>query len=445
MEKFEEKFADRPFRPDKCPFFYGWIIVGVSAAGVLMSMPGQTLGVAAFKNLMRDSLGVSDLQISRAYMIGTLASAFLLTSAGRLLDRLGARVLAPVAAVAMGLVTFLLAGSDRMVASMAFLPISPAVTATGLLVVLFFLLRFTGQGVLTLASRNMLVKWFSSRRGLATGIMGVLTQPGYAAAPYFFYKLIQWTSWQTAWLILGAIAVFVFAPLALLLYRDNPESCGVIPDGRIIEVTANGPVHEARRHYELSEARRTFPFWIIAGALMMSAFFGTAIGFHVESIFKDAGMDRAQAFASFLPGCAFGMLLRPVMGRLCDIIRLKHILRVYLSGMSLAILAIAFLSPGPMLWLYFVASGIGSSVFSLMLSVAWPNFYGRKHLGAISGFVMSLLVFASALGPWFFSKIQLYTGSYSNASLICLLITVGLLIASLWVENPQEKEALVGA
>ena len=97
MGKFEDKFANKPFRPAKFRFFYGWIVVGAAAAGVLMSMPGQTLGIAAFKNLMRDALGVSDLQISRAYMFGTIASSFLLTPAGRLLDRLGARIVAPAA------------------------------------------------------------------------------------------------------------------------------------------------------------------------------------------------------------------------------------------------------------------------------------------------------------------------------------------------------------
>ena len=35
----------------------------------------------------------------------------------------------------------------------------------------FFALRFLGQGVMTLATRNMLVKWFETRRGLANGVI----------------------------------------------------------------------------------------------------------------------------------------------------------------------------------------------------------------------------------------------------------------------------------
>ena len=40
--------------------------------------------------------------------------------------------------------------------------------------VLFFLLRLSGQGVLTLCSRNMVMKWFNRRRGIASGITGIM-------------------------------------------------------------------------------------------------------------------------------------------------------------------------------------------------------------------------------------------------------------------------------
>ncbi len=68
-----------PFSPSKFPFFYGWIILAAGAVGVVMSIPGQTMGVSVFTDRLIDSLKISRLNLSLAYMIGTLSSSLLLS------------------------------------------------------------------------------------------------------------------------------------------------------------------------------------------------------------------------------------------------------------------------------------------------------------------------------------------------------------------------------
>ena len=79
----------------RLPFFYGWVVVGASTAGVLMSMPGQTMGVSVFTDPLIEATGLDRLSLSNAYLLGTLGSAALLPHAGRLIDRLGVRPTAP--------------------------------------------------------------------------------------------------------------------------------------------------------------------------------------------------------------------------------------------------------------------------------------------------------------------------------------------------------------
>ena len=43
--------------------------------------------------------------------------------------------------------------------------------------------------------------------------------------------------------------------------------------------------------------------------------------------------------------------------------------------------------------------GISGGLYACLIIVAWPRFYGRKHLGSINGFYMGVQVFASAIGP----------------------------------------------
>src|SRR6056297_3090521 len=104
-----------PFKPGKIPFFYGWVILFASIIGVLFSAPGQTMGVSTFTDYLIDAIGINRNQISTAYMIGTIASSFLLTWAGRQYDKFGARWTAMAASLLLAFVLVLLSQSDRLI------------------------------------------------------------------------------------------------------------------------------------------------------------------------------------------------------------------------------------------------------------------------------------------------------------------------------------------
>lgn len=42
----------------------------------------------------------------------------------------------------------------------------------------------------------------------------------------------------------------------------------------------------------------------------------------------------------------------------------------------------------------------------------YPRFFGRAHLGAISGLFMTVIVVASAVGPFLFSLAESFLGAY---------------------------------
>ena len=72
-------------------FYYGWAIVGVAALCMFSSGPGQSHTFSVFIDPISESLGLSKRAIATAYAVATLAAAFLLPKAGRLLDRFGPR------------------------------------------------------------------------------------------------------------------------------------------------------------------------------------------------------------------------------------------------------------------------------------------------------------------------------------------------------------------
>ena len=79
-----------------------------------------------------------------------------------------------------------------------------------------------------------------------------------------------------------------------------------------------------------------------------------------------------------------------------------------------------------------------SGLAGVLTNVSWPRFFGLTHLGAISGFAMSLNVAGSALGPAIFSLAERYGGnSYDFACYAVLLIAMVLLVLGFKANNPN--------
>ncbi len=430
---------DIPFSPAKCPFFYGWAILGMGTLGFLMSTPGQTMGVSPFTDPLIAALGLTREQLSLAYMVGTLLNALLLTPAGKLYDRVGARVMGPLAALGLGVVLLVVSQVDDIAHALGgWLPFLTATHAA--LVVMaagFFLMRFFGQGLMTLVSMNMVMKWFDRYRGLASGIGGLFMSLGFSIMPRLLNALIDATNWSAAWAILGLVIGFGFSLVAWVFYRDNPEDCGLAPDGLPPADDGDAQSLPPRRQYTLSEARQCYSFWVFGLSFALFGLYLTAMPFHIVSVFERAGLSKETAFWTFVPASIISVGVRFAGGWLSDRVRLKWLLCAMLCGLALSMAGLIVLGPGWTVWLIIIGNGVGSGVGGLLQSITWPNFFGRLHLGAISGFGFSLTVFASAMGPWLFARVESWQGSYAAAGAGCLVAAGLLAVAALRADSPQ--------
>ena len=414
------------FHPSRFPFFYGWMIMAVGTLGILCSVPGQTIGVAAFTESLLEVLELTRTQMSLAYMIGTMSSACLLTSAGMAYDRFGARRAAATACAGLGCVLLALSRVDRIVENVSqWLPLlSPAQVGFGVILLLFFLLRFSGQGVLTLVSRNMMMKWFDRYRGWVTAITGLVIAPLFAVAPMLLNQGVLRMGWRETWWMLGCVCGFGFALVALAFYRDHPEDYGLLPDGPLRSRVRKHerPAPSVPLAFTLGEATRTFRFWVFAIGISLSAFYVTGLSFHVASIFETSGYTGTQGFSVFFPGAILALALRPFVGWSADRLPLKFVLAYMMGSLCISGIGLMRLSYAEGIWLLIAGNGLSGSAFEPLMSVSWPNLFGRKHLGAISGLAMSVTVFSSALGPLAFSLCYSFTGAYALSGAGVLMI-----------------------
>lgn len=431
--------ANLPFDPSKFPFFYGIVILMAGSLGIFMSIPGQTMGVSVFTDPLLGVLDISRDELSLAYMFGTIASSFLLPWAGKKYDQWGARTLAIISSAGLGVILLVLSQIDWIIFEI--FHISQPVLILVSMTVCFLFLRFFGQGVLTMTSRNMMMEWFDKCRGLATGFSNVFVSIAFSISPIWLYHLISTHTWSGAWQILAVIAGLCFALFAFLIFRDRPEDSGLKPDGNFIGSSKPSKrLYPVVKQFTKSEAIRSYSFWVFALLLAMQGLYITGFTFHVISIFGESGLTEQEAIRIFLPSSYVAVGITLIASSISDHIPLKYI--AILKGIGACIGIIGFILLGPWTGAYYliiIGQGIMTGLFAVLNSVSWPRYFGRLHLGAITGQVTMMMVFASALGPILFSLSLTLFGSYELAGWVCLVIFASLAIGAVKAENPQKE------
>ncbi|MGE4454634.1 MAG: MFS transporter [Sphaerochaeta sp.] len=422
--------AQRRSLISRLPFYYGWVILFAGALGVLASIPGQTMGVSVFTDHLIASLGVSRVGISTAYMVGTLGSSLIIGYAGVLFDRYGARIVAAIATFFLGLFLILLVFSDRIASLLSSFGIPPVAAAFMVVGFGFFGIRFFGQGVLTLVSRGMVAKWFTTHRGFATGLMGLSTSFGFSYAPQPLQQLIDQMGWRATLLLLSAGLLFLFLPFVLVFFRSDPDSCSLEMERGLPKPKPNRSKRSEDSHLELTlqDAKKHAAYWIIIISLGYWSLFNTAFTFHIVSIYGEFGIEASDAVKIFLPISVISVISRFLGSYLSDRIAIKYIYIAYGASLIIASLAMLMLHSPMGTLLVVTGYGVGTGLFGMLNIVTWPKLYGRKHLGAVSGFAMSIIVAGSAIGPWAFSMVHRFTHSYQGTGVLGLIISVLLML-----------------
>ncbi|MGA0376747.1 MAG: MFS transporter [bacterium] len=426
-----------PFEPKKFPFFYGWWILVVATFGMLASIPGQTIGVGVFTEHLLSVSNLSRLDLSIAYMLGTVGSSLLIPYGGKLLDLWGSRIMIIFAGLGLAFALFLLKNTEGLLAILNQLSwLSPFVVSFVILSLIFLLLRQFGQGLMTMVSRFALSKWFDRRRGLVTGINGVFVSFGFSSAPLLLNTLILEQGYLGSMVILAIICGLGTAFLGWLFFRDQPEDCELEMDGsppqKLGDIDSNlgSPQNTTAKDLPLEEVRKSFTFWIFTLGMASSSLIITGFTFHIASIGEIAGLDRSAIYSIFLPISIISVITNFTSGWLSDRIPLKYLLMVLVLSLGLGSFGMLYLHETIGRILVMIGYGIQGGVWGCLSVVTWPRFYGRKHLGAISGLFMGVVIFASAIGPAFYGISQQITGSYNTSAWVAVLMNLLIFVGA---------------
>lgn len=391
------------------------------------SGPGQTYAVSLFVNPIIEDLGWSRTTVSGLYTAGSLSAAAGMFFIGRLLDRYGARVMLPIIVLLFGFALLFISNAFQYLH----------------LYVGFAFIRILGQGSLTLIPTTLIALWFVQFRGRVMALNSLGSVASQAIFPPMIHILISAFGWRNAWVALAVIVWSLLLLPSIVLVRKNPESVNLLPDGkqRDLEHQLSAP-DNAEADFTLREATKTRSFWLIMLAGSSHSLISTALVFHHVSVMSSRGLDEvvsASALSVIAPGALFGTFLA---GFLCDKFPNRYVLMAGQLMLIFSMLSILLMNQPWQAILYGGILGLTSGTLMTASAVIWPNYYGRKHLGAIRGVVTSGMVASAALGPLPFGLLFDLLNNYTVAVLIFTGLPAVCTIAAFIARPPHMSQHL---
>ncbi|WP_138417879.1 MFS transporter [Aquibacillus sediminis] len=410
--------------------YYGWFIVFIAGLGIFFSGPGQTYSNSQFIDEYIRDFGWSRSQVSSLYSVATLIAGLIMIFVGRFIDRFGQRMMM----VSVGTLFALACFFNSMVSSMWMLAIG------------FFLVRLLGQGSMSLIPNTLVAQWFIKKRGRAFSIMTLGSFASAMSFPIINTWLIGEWGWQFAWRFWGVLLLVLFVPIALIGVRNKPEQIGLVPDGLSQNergdagVTIGAKVTASEQNWTLKEAMRTKAFWAILVCVGIPSMINTGITFHIISILgtNDLSPEIAAMVLSLM--AAVGIPMSLVSGYLTEKVKTNYLL-LGIFIIEIMLLLLLLITNHLVIAIVFgTLWGIANGFERIALNVIWPNYFGRKYVGSINGFGVTMGVLGSAFGPLPFGVGFDLFQSYTPILLISLVFPVIGILSALIAKKPDKTQ-----
>ena len=387
----------------RSPVFYGWTIV---AALSVVSFSLHAVAIFSFGLFvlpMTADLGISRAAIGLAPTVRSFGAGLSVVVVGRMLDRYGARILIPSAAIVTALAMVGLSAAHAYWQMMA----------------LFALIGLTG---LT-AGNNLMVtvpitKWFVRRRGRAISIAVAGLAVGGVVFPVAHQALIEGIGWRGAWVVSALILVGIAVPIPLIFVRRTPEDVGLHPDGAAT-AREEGSTEQAGGPLEHSwtprSALHTSAFWVLATSFMLLNFTVMGLLIHRIPFWVERGFDPATVAGSFSVNGAAFIVASLSVGGLLDRVPVRY---VAIGGIVCQALAVMWLLTSTSVVALYgtgILFGVGLGSGAVVRGVIWATYFGRESVGTIRGMFGPAELASNGVGPPAIGLIYDLSGSYVPA------------------------------
>jgi MFS family permease len=271
---------------------------------------------------------------------------------------------------------------------------------------------------------NILTKRFPER--YREGITSLTLVGGFASTLSFPAAawLIAHYDWRIALAVIGGVLLLLIAPLHAWALRGTPA--------RAVRAAAHDPANDSTLH----EALRERSFWLLTVTFTLYSFAAAAMWAHMMPAFAAKGRSEAQALAVvvwFGPAQVAGRFAYLGFGRWISARRLGLIV---LAGLPVSLAIFALADQTAALLVFALLFGVANGLVTIVRGSLVPEFFGREHVGRISGAMTGISLLARASAPLATAWLLLALPGYRELLLVLAGVGVAAVVAFSMARKP---------
>ena len=367
---------------------------------------GQSFFIGLFNSNIRADLSITHGQFGSIYAVATLISSFSLIWIGKKID--------DFKLIKFSLFVILLLFFSSIYFS--------TVSNIYFLLVGIFLLRLSGQGLMSHTATTSISRYFSTNRGKALSTTWLGLSAAEFIMPVTIVFLLSIYSWRDIWIYIAFLIILILPLVSFLTVKDIKLSSREKKNKNL----KNKSIKNWSRLEVLSDPK----FYLISLVMLALPTINTGVFVYQSFILESKGWDDFVIAKSFMFYAVLSVGTLFIAGPLVDKFTSRKLLP-YMNIPSLFAMIILFYFDN-YFFAYFVLGlmGISNGLANVLGSSTWAEIYGVKHIGSIKALTTSMMVFSTAFGTAIFGIVIDFGYSIEFIAMLSFLyiITANILI-----------------
>ena len=375
---------------------------------------GQSFFLGLFNTSIRNELSITHGQFGSIYASATLLSGFVLIWFGKKIDDINISKFAFFVILLLSFSSFFFS----------------TISSTLLLFLAIFLMRFSGQGMMSHTATTTVSRYFTKSRGKALSTSWFGLSSAEFILPVLIIYLLSIYDWKTIWKSISLIVLLIL-PLApyFLVKNLNFESR---------ETDGTGKQKEKNiKNWKRIEVLKDYRFYIICANMLAMPWIATGTFVYQSFILSSKNWGPYIIAQSFMAYSILSVITLIISGILIDKFTSRKLI-VYMNiPLLISVFIIIYFDQSFTAFIFLGLIGITNGFANVLGSSTWAEIYGVKYIGSIKALTTALMVFATAFGTALFGylidrgfsieQIAMISAIYISISLISLFFIRGKL------------------
>ena len=370
---------------------------------------GQSFFLGLFNAPIRNELGITHGQFGNIYATATICSSVILIWIGKKIDDYRIFYYSFFVIILL----FFSALFFSFINSIYFLAVA------------IFLMRLSGQGLMSHASTTTISRFFERSRGkaLSTIWLGLSTAEFILPVLITYFFLIY--SWRTVW---QGIAILIILLLPFVIINTIKS---VKLDSREVEIDSKNKKIKIKS-WRRRDVIKDYRFYIVSLNMLAMPWLATGI-FVYQSFISDSKMWAVYTIPkAFMIYSITSIVTLFLSGFLVDKFTGRKLILFMNIPLLLAMFILFKFNHEFFAYIFLGLVGISNGLANILGSSTWAEIYGVKYIGSIKALTTAFMVFSTAFGTAVFGffidlgftieNIAFVGGAYIVISLALLLV-----------------------